>query len=336
MAIWDEIRWEDAFGEAITHFKTLLRFKTVNPPGNEKPAAEYLADVLRQEGLDPLVLESAGNRANIVCRLSGAGGKPPLLLNGHLDVVPVEPDKWSCDPFGAIERDGCIYGRGAVDMKNMVAMSLMCLILLNRAGVPLERDLIFCGVADEENGGEYGAQFMVHEHPDKVRAEYSISEIGGFPLEIGGNRFYPIQVAQKGACWLRIRTHGEPGHGSIPDKRSALVKAAGVAARLGAGRLPQHNVEAVTRFIKELSGHLKFPRNIIFKLLLSPFFSNFILDHIIPQQDLARAMAAMLHNTVAPTVIRAGDKINVIPSEAVIEVDGRILPGHFKEDLVRE
>ncbi|MGD9322027.1 MAG: M20/M25/M40 family metallo-hydrolase, partial [Desulfobacteraceae bacterium] len=212
----------------------------------------------------------------------------------------------------------------------------MCLLLLKRAGVPLKRDLIFCGVADEETGGDYGAQFMVNEHPDKVRAEYSISEVGGFPLEMFGTRFYLIQVAQKGMCWLRIKMRGDPGHGSFPNRNSALIKAAGIAATLGARRLPQHNVEAATRFIKLLSGHLKFPKNIIFKQLLNPVLSNIILDRVIPQKDMAQALEAMLHNTANPTVIRAGEKTNVIPSEAILEVDGRPLPGFTKEDFIKE
>lgn len=336
MAIWEEINWDDAFDEALGHFKTLIRFKTVNPPGDEKPAAEYLAELFRKEGLEPEVLDSAENRANVVCRLRGNGDKPPILLNGHLDVVPVELDKWSCDPFEAIEKDGCIYGRGAVDMKNMVTTSAMCLLLLKRAGVPLKRDLIFCGVADEETGGDYGAQFMVNEHPDKVRAEYSISEVGGFPLEMFGTRFYLIQVAQKGMCWLKIKTRGDPGHGSFPNRNSALIKAAVIAATLGARRLPQHNVEAATRFIKLLSRHLKFPRNIIFKQLLNPLLSNIILDRVIPQKDMAQALEAMLHSTANPTVIRAGEKANVIPSEAILEVDGRPLPGFTREDFIEE
>jgi acetylornithine deacetylase/succinyl-diaminopimelate desuccinylase-like protein len=336
MAIWEEINWDEALDEALDHFKTLIRFETVNPPGDEKPAAEYLAEVFSKEGLEPEVLDSAENRANVVCRLRGNDDKPPILLNGHLDVVPVERDKWSCDPFEAVEKDGCIYGRGAMDMKNMVSMSAMCLILLNRVEVPLKRDLIFCGVADEETGGNYGAQFMVNEHPEKVRAEYSISEVGGFPLEMFGTRFYLVQIAEKGACWFKIRTSGEPGHGSVPDSNSALIKASRIAAILGAKRLPQHNVEAASHFIRLLSSHLRFPKNMIFKLLLNPIFSSLILNKLIPQKDVARALDAMLHNTANPTVIRAGEKTNVIPSEATLHVDGRILPGFTRQDFVRE
>ncbi len=334
--IWEQINWEGAFDEALSHLKALIRFNTVNPPGNEKPAAEYLVEVFRKEGLEAELIQSAENRANVICRLSGNGEKAPVLLNGHLDVVPVEMDKWSCDPFEAIEKDGCVYGRGAVDMKNMVAMSAMCLVLLKRAGIPLKRDLIFCAVADEETGGQYGAEFLVNEHPDKVRAEYSISEAGGFPMEMDGTRFYLIQVAEKGVCWFKIKTSGKPGHGSIPAKDSALIKAADIVATLGAKRLPQHNVGAVSRFIKELSKHLKFPKNLVFKLLLHPRLSDIILDRIIPEKDVAKGISAMLRNTANPTVIRAGKKTNVIPSEATIEVDGRVLPGFTKDDLIRE
>ena len=336
MAIWEQIDWEGAFDEALSHLKALIRFNTVNPPGNEKPAAEYLAEVFRKEGLEAELIQSAENRANVVCRLSGNGDRAPVLLNGHLDVVSVEKDKWSCDPFEAIEKDGCVYGRGAVDMKNMVAMSAMCLVLLKRAGITLKRDLIFCAVADEETGGQYGAEFLVNEHPDKVRAEYSLSEVGGFPMEMVGTRFYLVQVAEKGVCWFKIKTSGKPGHGSIPAKDSALAKAADIVATLGAKRLPQHNVDAVTRFIRELSKYLKFPKNFIFRLLLNPGLSNIILDRIIPEKDVARGISAMLHNTANPTVMRAGEKTNVIPSEATIEVDGRVLPGFTKDDLIRE
>jgi acetylornithine deacetylase/succinyl-diaminopimelate desuccinylase-like protein len=336
MAVWEEINWDDVYSEALDHFKDLIRFKTVNPPGAEKPAAEYLAEMFRKEGLEPEVIESAPERANVVCRLKGSGGKPPVLLNGHLDVVPVEPDKWSVDPFQAVEKDGCLYGRGAVDMKNMVTMCAMCLVLMKRTGASLKRDLIFCAVADEEAGGKYGSQFMVDNHADKVRAEYSISEMGGFSMEMDGVRFYLVQVAEKGVCWLRIKTKGEPGHGSIPDRDSALIRAAKIAHTLGKQRLPQHNAEAVTRFVDMMSAHLKFPKSLVFKLLLKPSVSDILLDKVMPDKGVAQAFAAMLHNTANPTVIHAGEKTNVIPSEAALEVDGRLLPGFTSDDFVKE
>lgn len=336
MSIYEGTDWDEVYEEALGHFKALIRFETVNPPGDEKPAAEYLAEVLEKEGLSPEVFESAPNRANVVCRISGSGERGPVLLNGHLDVVPVERDKWSMDPFGAIEKDGCLFGRGAVDMKNMVTMCVMCMILIKRSGITPKRDLIFCGVADEEAGGEFGSQFMVDNHPDKVKAEYAIGEMGGFSMEMEGVRFYLIQVAEKGMCWLKVRTEGDPGHGSIPDRDSALIKAAAIAEKLGRNRLPQHNVETVTRFVNLLSSHLKFPKSLVFKLLLQPSLSDYILDNVFPDKGVAQAFAAMIHNTANPTVIHAGEKTNVIPSVAELEVDGRLLPGYSSQDLISE
>ncbi len=336
MAIRDQVDWDKAFDEMLGHFKTLLRFETVNPPGNEKPAAQYLADLLKKEGLQPELFDSAENRANLVCRIKGTGQKAPLLLNGHLDVVPVEMAHWTLPPFGAEEKDGCIYGRGALDMKNMVAMCLMSMILVKRSGVTPKRDLIFCAVADEEAGGEYGSRFMVENHPEKVRAEYALSEVGGFSMEIDKKRFYPVQIAEKGICWLRIETKGNPGHGSVPDPDSALIKAAEVAEKLGCTLLPQHNTEPVIRFINELGAPLGFPKNLVFRLLLKPSLSGILLKKAIKDKSTAQSLAAMLRNTANPTTFHSGEKINVIPSKAVLEVDCRILPGQTSDDLIRE
>ena len=336
MSVWEEVKWPEAHAEALAHLKRLVQFETVNPPGNEKPAAQYLADTLSREGLSPEVIDTAPGRACMVCRLAGTGEKPPLLLNGHLDVVAAEADKWSVPPFAATEKDGFLYGRGTVDMKNMVAMSLMSMLLLKRAGAKLKRDLIFCGVADEEAGGQFGSQFMVANHADKVRAEYSLSEMGGFSTEIDGKRFYLVQVAEKGICWLKIRTRGEPGHGSMPTPDSALLKAMDIAQRLGRKGLKQKNVPAVVRFVEILAANLKFPKNVVFKLLLNPVLSPIILGKVMPDKGSAQAFAAMLHNTANPTVIHAGDKTNVIPSEATLEIDGRLLPGTSTDEFLAE
>ncbi|MGE3634795.1 MAG: M20/M25/M40 family metallo-hydrolase, partial [Sandaracinaceae bacterium] len=166
------LEWPSLEREALEHFKALLRIDTTNPPGNERPAADYIAAVLAKEGIASEILESGPGRASVIARLRGSGKQGPLLLNGHLDVVPADPDYWSHPPFEAVEADGFIWGRGAIDMKNMVTMGFMTLIALKRAGVALERDVIFAGVADEEAGSHEGALFLVEQHPEKVRAEY--------------------------------------------------------------------------------------------------------------------------------------------------------------------
>ena len=336
MSVFDEVKWDDAENEATELFKDLIRFETVNPPGNEKPCAEYIADALSREGLDPEVIDTAPGRAATVARIKGTGEKPPILLNGHIDVVAVEQDKWSVPAFDAVERDGFIYGRGAVDMKNMVTMSMMCMALMKRAGVTPKRDLIFCAVPDEEAGGAHGSQYMVANHADKVTAEYSISEMGGFSMEMEGKRFYLVQVAEKGVAWLKVRTKGDPGHGSIPDPHSAVVKAARMASDLMEKGLPQHNVEAMAHFVGKMAAHLPFPKSMVFKMLMNPSVSKILLEKVFPDKGMAYAFKAMLHNTANPTVFRAGEKTNVIPSEAEFELDGRILPGFTTADFIEE
>jgi acetylornithine deacetylase/succinyl-diaminopimelate desuccinylase-like protein len=323
--------------EALGYFKTLLRFDTVNPPGNERPAAEYIAGVLDREGIAYELVESQPGRASIVARLKGSGRHGPLLLNGHLDVVPVERAQWKYDPFGAEEAEGCIWGRGAIDMKNMVAMSLMTLLLLKRQNIPLERDVIFAAVADEEAGSLHGSVHLVENHPELVRAEFVLNEVGGHTLYMGDARFYPIQVAEKGICWFEITTHGPPGHGSMPRPGMAVTRLARALVALSDTRLPQHKVEVVENFIRALAEHAPFAQGSALKLLLNPRFAGQLLG-VLERQNPEQAVAlnALLRNTVSPTVLAAGQKVNVIPSRASAQVDGRILPGQSVEQFLAE
>ncbi len=329
--------WESLFEEAIKSLSELIRFKTVNPPGNEKPAADYLAEILSRNGIEPKVIESAPGRGNVIARLKGTGERPPILLDGHLDVVSAEPEsEWKHPPFSGKIADGYIWGRGALDMKQTVIANLMALLVLKRSGMKLKRDLIFAAVADEEAGCKYGAEFLVENHPDLIKAEYGLGEIGGFCMEMSGKRIYPIEVAEKGVCWLRVRAKGEPGHGSIPAPQSAVIKLAAAVKILGEKKLPYHLSEPVRVFIIRLAESLGGIKGLMLKRLLSPSLADFIIDRMLPDKKLAKSFWAMLHNTVNPTVIRAGDKTNVVPSEATCELDGRILPGQTPEDLLRE
>ena len=334
-----DIDWTATNAEAIGHFKALLRIPTVNPPGNERPAAEYIAGVLRAEGIEPTLLESEPTRTSIVARLkathpSGAG---PLLLNGHLDVVPVERDHWTHDPFAAVEADGCIWGRGAIDMKNMVTMSLVTLLLLKRTNARLTRDVIVAFVADEEAGSHHGALFLVEQHPELVRAEYVLNEVGGHTLTMGKTRYYPIQVAEKGICWFQLTAKGEPGHGSMPHPGNAVVKLSRALERLGMARLPQHNNAVVSEFLKTIAKGAPFPRNLIMPLLLAPALANHLLDLMgKADPETQKGVNAMLRNTTSPTMVTAGSKVNVIPSRATAMVDGRVLPGHSVESFLAE
>jgi acetylornithine deacetylase/succinyl-diaminopimelate desuccinylase-like protein len=326
--------------EALELLRQLLRLDTTNAPDravDELTAATFLAERFRSVGLDPEVLTSAPGRGNVVVRLPGDGsGGEPILLSGHLDVVPADPSTWSRAPFGGEAHEGFLWGRGAIDMKNMVAMSAAVMMHLARSGRRLRRDLIFAGVADEEAGCEYGSLWLAKHHPEKIRGEYAISEIGGFTLHSGGRRFYPIQVAEKGVCWLTITARGTPGHGSLPNKDNPIPKLARAATRLAERRLPVHVTPVVEQQIRTLVAHLPAPNRWVLRGLLEPALCDHLLDHVFPDPGLASSFDAALHNTANPTILRAGEKVNQVPAEARLQVDGRLLPGQTSEDFVRE
>ena len=331
------IDWDRVGLEAIDHFKALLKIPTINPPGNERPAAEYLARVLGAEGIECRLIEAEPSRTNLVARLRGDGSKPPLLLNGHLDVVPVERESWDHDPFAAIEADGCIWGRGAIDMKNMVTMSAMSLVLLARQKKKLSRDVIFAAVADEETGAHRGSLHLVEKHPELVRSEYVLNEVGGYTMTIGGDSYYPIQVAEKGICWFELTAEGEAGHGSMPHENNAIVHLARVLQRLAAAKLPLHVTPVVRDFLRATSRSTPFPAGALQRQLVNPRFADFILGRLKRAQPLAaRRVNAMLRNTVSPTLLAAGSKVNVIPSRARGTIDGRVIPGVAMQTFLDE
>jgi len=332
-----EIDWKAVEDEALAHFKNLLRIDTTNPPGNERPAAEYIARVFEAEGIEHRIVESEPTRASVIARLPGKGEDGPLLLNGHLDVVPADADHWTHPPFEAVEAGGFVWGRGAIDMKNMVTMGMMSLVLAKRMGLELSRDLIFAGVADEEAGSHQGALFLVEEHPELVRAEYVLNEVGGYTLHMGRTRFYPIQVSEKGICWFEMMVDGEPGHGSMPRPDNPVTILAGALERLGTTRLPQHHTPVVEQFLRALAEGAPIGTKQVMPLLLQPRLAGTLLD-LMEKQDLERAIGinAMLRNTASPTMLEGSKKVNVIPSRASARVDGRILPGQTIESFLEE
>ncbi|MFT5685834.1 MAG: acetylornithine deacetylase/succinyl-diaminopimelate desuccinylase-like protein [Myxococcota bacterium] len=338
--LMDRIDWQKAGDETLALLSRLLRHRTINSPDcnpDETSAASMIADLFRAEGMEPEVLESAPGRGNVLCRIPGDGtGGEPILLSGHLDVVPVELEQWKRDPFAGEVHDGWMWGRGAVDMKHMVAMEVMTMVLLHRLGVPLKRDLIFAGVADEEAGCEQGSLWLARNHPDKIRGEYVISEIGGFTLHMAGKHFYPVQVAEKGICWLTITARGTPGHGSLPNRDNPIAAISRAAELLATKRLPHHVTPVVERFVRTLAQHQKVPNSLVLKGLLNKPLCGHILDNIFPDPSLASTFDAILHNTANPTILKAGLKINQVPGEASVQVDGRLLPGQTGADLIEE
>jgi acetylornithine deacetylase/succinyl-diaminopimelate desuccinylase-like protein len=320
----------------ITYLQDLIRINTVNPPGNEIHACRYIADLFDKAGIEYQILESAPHRANLIARLKGDGSRKPLLLTSHLDVVPCEEDKWDVDPFSGVEKDGFIWGRGAVDMKNMTAMALTTILKAKREGVPLKRDLIFAAIADEEVGCTYGSKWLVENHADLLQAEYALNEVGGFSLTVDDKVFYPIGVGEKGLCWFDVIAKGETGHGSMPHNDQAVPHVCFATHKLADEGLPHHETPLVTNFVENLAKHQGFPKNIILKAALKKSWSRLILKYLFPDKDKAKNFENMLHNTATPTKLNAGYAYNVIPSEATLSVDGRILPGHTVNSFLQQ
>ncbi len=315
--------------------QALLRMDTTNPPGNERICAQFLERELREVGLEPVLLEAAPARTNLVVRHRGTGKLPPLLLTAHLDVVEADPSKWRRPPFSGDEFEGCLWGRGAIDMKNMAAMCTAIMRRLAASGTRLDRDVIFAAVADEEAGCDLGSRFLVEQHEALVKAEYAIGESGGFSLHLGDTTFYPIQVAEKGFCWVRARVTGEPGHGSMPRHDSVITRLGEALAKLGKTQLPLHATTHVTEFLDALRARQPALIQPLMKLLARPQLLARVA-RLVPGASLSRSFSALLANTAAATVVRAGGKTNVIPGVAEFEIDGRTLPGQTDEDLLRE
>jgi len=339
----DESTWAGAHDRLVATLRDLIRIPSVNPPdpaGPELEVARYLAGALEDAGVPATVYEPAPGRGSVVARLRGDGtGGDPLLLLSHVDVVPAGGDAWTHDPFGADVADGYVYGRGAVDMKNLVAMELEVMRLLaaeaRAAGrdpasdpVPgLRRDVLFASTADEEAGGFDGAAWLAMEHPEHLRAAAAINEAGGVAVDVGATRLYPIMVAEKGTTVYQLTVRGMWGHGSMPRADNALVMAAEAVGRLSAP-FPVQLTPTTRRFLAEVQAAVPTEAARLLGTLAQgdPGASALALGAIC-SPVYARALDATLRDTVSATVLNAGIKFNVIPGEAVLQVDVRRLPG---------
>ncbi len=319
--------------EIVQWLVDILQIDTTNPPGNELPLANYLAKVLQKEGYEPEIIETENNRGILYLRIPGKSGKPKLLLMSHSDVVPAEKDTWKHPPFSGKIVDGEIWGRGALDCKGLVIMELAAVIALKRSGFKPEHDLIYLVVPDEEVGGEKGAKYMVENHPDKVKVPYLINEGGGGGLRKKNKWLFTISNAEKGAFWAWVKVFGTPGHGSVPRaSKNALHDLAKVIHILEKHKTKISPTEDVLKQIEMLGGG-KTARFIFSHQKLA----DFILSHPIGELKKAGAMLdAMIRPTIAITMAEGSDKVNVIPGEARIGIDARLLPGQNWEDLEEE
>jgi acetylornithine deacetylase/succinyl-diaminopimelate desuccinylase-like protein len=314
--------------------RNLIRFDTTNPPGNERACISYIEGLISAAGIESVIRARDPERPNLIARLPGRGAAPPLLLQGHVDVVSTAGQRWSHPPFDAVEADGCIWGRGAVDMKGGVAMMLSAFLRARAERLEPPGDVIFCALADEEGMSGYGADWLVREHADLFAGvRFAIGEFGGFTSHLAGRRLYPIQVAEKQVCTVKLVAHGTPGHGSMPVRGGAMARMAQAVARLDAGRLPVHVTPVAREMIEAMAAALPRAQGAAMRLLLRPRVTNLLLDRI---GDRARMLDPLLHNTVSPTVLHCDDKFNVIPAQVTAILDGRLLPGFAPDDLLTE
>ncbi len=331
------INWQEVGEETITYARDLLRLDTRNPPGHEVRAAEYLQALLATEGIAGEIVGPNTDRATFIARLKGDGSAPPLLLMSHTDVVAVEQEKWTHGPFSGDIADGFLYGRGALDMKQMVTMEAMIMLLLKRMGLPLKRDVIYMAAADEERGGNEGAGWVVEHHPELIQAEYALNEGGGTCFEMNSLHYYPVQTAEKGTVRFRMRTFGKPGHGSVPHNENAVLKLAAHLSKMKPNLLPVHFTSTLRGYIAGLATTQ--PANIaqsLHDILADETTADEAVDRLPLAEELKLSLHAMLRNTVTPTMLHAGSQINVIPSEAEAFIDGRHLPGWTPEMFLEE
>ena len=317
--------------EVVELCRDLIRFPSVNDgtgqgPG-ERAAAEYVAEKLAEVGLEPEIYESQPGRASVVARMPGQdSSRDALLIHGHLDVVPAQPKEWRYDPFEGEIADGCLWGRGAVDMKDMDAMVLAVVRDRMRSGRKPPRDVVLAFVADDEAGGTHGASWLVDNKPQLFDGcTEAISEVGGFSLSVSDDvRLYMIETAQKGMAWIRLTAEGTAGHGSMLSSDNAVTRLCEAVARIGSHQFPIHLTKTVQRFLDEVSD--------AFGVELDAEDMEATVKLLGP---MARIVGATLRGTANPTMLDAGYKHNVIPGTAHAMIDGRFLPG-FEDELERE
>ncbi|MCX5076273.1 MULTISPECIES: M20/M25/M40 family metallo-hydrolase [unclassified Streptomyces] len=313
--------------EVVDLCRDLIRIDTSNygdhsGPG-ERKAAEWVAEQLAEVGLEPQIFESHKGRASTVARIEGEDpSRPALLIHGHTDVVPANAADWTYDPFAGEIADGCLWGRGAVDMKDMDAMTLAVVRDRMRSGRKPPRDIVLAFLADEEAGGVYGARHLVDKHPGLFEGvTEAIGEVGGFSFTVNENlRLYLVETAQKGMHWMRLTVEGTAGHGSMTNNDNAITELCEAVGRLGRHQWPVRVTKTVRSFLDELSDALGTP--------LDPDNMDATLAKL---GGIAKMVGATLRNSAAPTMLGAGYKVNVIPGQATAHVDGRFLPGYEDE-----
>jgi len=330
--------WGPWIHHAVTHLRNLIRFDTTNPPHVEAPAATYVNHVLRDVGYnDPVLLERSPGRTNVIARYKGSGEGKPLLLFSHLDVVAADPEGWTHPPFsGALDQD-FIWGRGAVDCKNVTALWLTLMMLLQHKQPQLKRDIIFAATADEEQDSSQGMAWLVKEHFELLDADAGITENGGMVIPFMGHQFMNVVVAEKGFLWCRIHAKGRAGHASVPHQANAAARLTRALSRATRARKPRL-VDASASFLNSLTAPLSRPMRHGLRLLGVPALTNTLLRYGIKDNEIRENFSTLFHDTWCLTSVNAGcdNNPNVIPDRASAVIDIRFLPDRRLDDIHRE
>ena len=312
--------------ETVRICQELIRIPSVNfgeGNGDEKAVAHYVSKLLTEVGIPHELIETASNRVNVVGRIKGKNpSRPGLVLHGHIDVVPANSEDWSVDPFSGVIKDGCVWGRGAVDMKNMDAMILAIVRLWAESGYQPERDIVLAFFADEEAGSIYGSRWLVKHRPELFAGcTEAVSEVGGFSLTLpNGKRLYLIESAEKGIHWMKLNAQGTASHGSMITTSNAVVKLAEAIARIGSFDWPERATKTASILMKSVA-----------EAMGEPFDPKNLRSYLKYFGGMAKMIGATLQNTANPSMLEAGYKANVVPQSASAVVDGRFLPGYEDE-----
>ena len=314
--------------------RELIRFDTTNPPGNERACIEHVQGLLAAAAIESELYAREPERPNLVARLDGSGSGAPLLLYGHVDVVPTAGQQWTHPPFAADLVDGVVWGRGALDMKSGVAMMLAAFIRTKVDAAVPRGGLVLAVLADEEAGGDFGARFLAREHPEAFAgARHALGEVGGMSYEVSGRRFYPIQVAEKRMCHMQATVRGPGGHAARPMRGGAMARLGRMLHALDTKRTPVHVTPVARQMVEAMAAALPATKGFVLRRLLDPRTCDTVLRLM---GDQGRALEGALRNTANPTIVRGGSAVNVIQSAIEVEIDGRLLPGFRPDDLLAE
>ncbi len=316
------IDWAKVEAETMEHFQAMLRFDTADPPGNERPAADYLKKVLEAEGISTQEFSLEPHRPNVVARIAGSGRKRPLLIMGHTDVVNVDPAKWTFPPFSATRDGGYVYGRGAVDDKDNLVASLMVMLMLKRQGVALDRDVIFLAESGEEGSTRVGIQLMVNQHLDAIEAEYCLAEGGGVTRESGRAKFASVQTLEKIPYAIELVARGPAGHGSVPLLTNSVVRLSKAVAAVADWKTPARLNETTSAYFRRLAEISSPEQAERYRSVLDPARLDAADEYF---REHEPRHASMLRTSISPNIVDAGYRINVIPSESRATLDVRAL-----------